>query len=232
MTGSHYAIVPAAGVGARVGSQLPKQFITIGHRTVLDYTLQALLSCSEIKHIVVILSPSHVLYENQIKFRHQRISILHEGGDTRAHTVLNGLRYLSNRIRKEDWILVHDAARPCLELTHIEGLFKELNADPVGGILALPISDTVKESDQEGRVIATRDRQYLWAAQTPQMFRYGLLNQALSMAQDTMTDEASAVERLGLCPKLVLGSKSNIKITYPEDLALAEYILRRQERYE
>lgn len=232
MTGSHYAIVPAAGIGARIGAELPKQFIQIGQRTVLDYTLQALLSCTVIKHIAVILSPSHAFHENQIKVSNERISFVFEGGDTRAQTVANGLHYFSSKIRENDWILVHDAARPCLQNQLLERLFEEVGEDEVGGILALPISDTVKESDTEGRILKTQDRQKLWAAQTPQMFRFKHLSQALTHPLTGITDEASAIEALGLKPKLVRSAISNIKITYPEDLGLAESILRQQGRYE
>lgn len=232
MQGLHYVIVPAAGIGARIGAAVPKQFLKIGQHTVLDYTLQALLSCVTIKHIVVILSPSHELYKNQLDIEDKRVSFIYTGGDTRAETVLNGLHYYSSVVRDEDWILVHDAARPCLQLTDLERLFKELEQDPVGGILALPISDTIKQADENERISFTRDRRGLWAAQTPQMFRYKLLREALMQHNKDMTDEASSIEKLNLKPKLVYGSSTNIKITYPEDIDMATYILKAQDRYE
>ncbi|KXW55719.1 2-C-methyl-D-erythritol 4-phosphate cytidylyltransferase [Ferrovum sp. PN-J185] len=232
MQGLHYVIVPAAGIGARIGAAVPKQFLKIGQHTVLDYTLQALLSCVTIKHVVVILSPSHDLYKNQLDTKDERVSFITTGSDTRAKTVLNGLHYYSSFVRDEDWILVHDAARPCLQLADLERLFKELEQDPVGGILALPISDTIKQADGKERIDFTRDRKDLWASQTPQMFRYKLLKEALAQHHIDTTDEASSIEKLNLKPKLVQGSSTNIKITYPEDINIATYILKAQGRYE
>jgi 2-C-methyl-D-erythritol 4-phosphate cytidylyltransferase len=152
------------------------------------------------------------------------------GGETRRDSVYNGLVAAMAAVDADDWVLVHDAARPCLPRSDLESLIKETSADQIGGILALPASDTVKKAqkDEAGtqRIAGTEDRSQLWLAQTPQMFRAGLLAQALRRAKGAVTDEASAVEQMGLKPRLVLGSRRNLKVTFPEDLALAEAILK------
>lgn len=148
----------------------------------------------------------------------------HCGGETRAQTVLNGLECLT--AHDKDWILVHDAARPGLNSTLLERLLQSLAEDPVGGLLALPVADTLKQATPDQRVTCTRPRTSMWQAQTPQMFRYGLLKQALRMATEAPTDEAQAIEALGLQPKLVLGSHSNFKVTYPEDMHLMSIFLQ------
>jgi 2-C-methyl-D-erythritol 4-phosphate cytidylyltransferase len=159
-----------------------------------------------------------------------KLALLYCGGPTRRDTVYNGL--MAAKLRDDDWVLVHDAARPCLGAKDFNHLIKETKNDAVGGILALPVADTVKKAakDEAGaqRVAATEDRAQLWLAQTPQMFRAGLLARALKQAPGSVTDEASAVEKLGLRPRLVTGSRENIKVTYPEDVAIAEAILARR----
>ena len=157
---------------------------------------------------------------------------LHCGGASRRDSVLNGLQAMSDGLDADDWMLVHDAARPCLPPSDLGKLLEEGKADAIGAILALPVAETVKTAakDEAGvqRIAATQDRSQLWLAQTPQMFRAGLLTQALAGSPEA-TDEASAVERLGLRPRLVLGSRENLKVTYPEDLAIAESILARRK---
>lgn len=159
-----------------------------------------------------------------------RIEPLYCGGATRAESVHNGLIAAMAGIDADDWVLVHDAARPCLPRADLERLIAECSADAIGGILALPVAETVKRvaKDEAGvaRIAKSEDRSQLWLAQTPQMFRVGLLAQALHAAKGEVTDEASAVEQLGLQPRLVTGSRRNIKVTYAEDLAIAEAILR------
>ena len=156
---------------------------------------------------------------------------LYCGGETRRDSVLNGLVAVRGTVDADDWILVHDAARPCLPALDLQGLLKEGSGDAVGAILALPVAETVKKAgkDEAGtaRVSATEDRSQLWLAQTPQMFRAGLLAQALERCPGA-TDESSAVEQIGLKPRLVAGSRENLKVTYPEDLAIAEAILARR----
>ena len=161
-----------------------------------------------------------------------RLQPVYCGGATRRDSVFNGLVSAMAELDVSDWVLVHDAARPCLPRKDLDTLLKEIENDEIGGILALPVSDTVKRAakDEAGaqRIAATEDRAQLWLAQTPQMFRAGLLMQALQKARGTVTDEASAVEQLGLKPRLVAGSRENLKVTYPEDVAIAEAILSRR----
>jgi 2-C-methyl-D-erythritol 4-phosphate cytidylyltransferase len=154
-----------------------------------------------------------------------KLQPLYCGGETRRDSVYNGLIAAMATLEADDWILVHDAARPCLPGKDLEALVRETQDDEVGGILALPVADTVKRA-QQGRIEATEDRSRLWLAQTPQMFRAGLLIQALKRAKGAPTDEAAAVEQLGLRPRLVAGSRENLKVTWPEDLAIAEGILK------
>jgi 2-C-methyl-D-erythritol 4-phosphate cytidylyltransferase len=154
-----------------------------------------------------------------------KLEPLYCGGETRRDSVYNGLVAAMAAVESDDWMLVHDAARPCLPRKDLETLVRETQNDEVGGILALPVADTVKKAFQS-RIESTEDRARLWLAQTPQMFRAGLLLHALQRAQGTPTDEAAAVEQLGLKPRLVAGSRENLKVTWPEDLAIAESILR------
>lgn len=159
-----------------------------------------------------------------------KLAPLYCGGETRRDSVYNGLLAVMAAVQADDWMLVHDAARPCLPRKDLEALMRETQNDAVGGILALPVAETVKKAakDESGaqRVVATENRSLLWLAQTPQMFRAGLLLQALRRAKGAPTDEAAAVESLGLRPRLVAGSRENLKVTWPEDLAIAEGILK------
>jgi 2-C-methyl-D-erythritol 4-phosphate cytidylyltransferase len=156
-----------------------------------------------------------------------RVEPLYCGGDSRRDSVYNGLVASRDEIHADDWVLVHDAARPCLPSRDLQAVISEAQADEVGAILALPVAETVKRA-QHNRIVATEDRTQLWLAQTPQLFRAGLLLQALQRARGPVTDEASAVEQMGLKPRLVAGSRENIKVTWPEDLAMAESILQRR----
>ncbi len=153
------------------------------------------------------------------------------GGEARAYSVFNGLLAARDEIGEDDWVLVHDAVRPCLALETIERLIETVRSEPTGGLLALPAVDTMKRGDAEGYVLQTEAREHLWQAQTPQMFRYRLLLEALrAIGPAAATDEAAAIERLGLRPKLVMGDSRNLKVTYPQDLAVAETLLRGMER--
>ena len=197
---------------------------------LIRHTIRALLSEPRVAKVVVVLSPEDTdwhegcLPDNAAG----RVRVIRLGGATRADSVFNGINWLLNQpnVDSSDWVLVHDAARPCLSPTQIEALLTQLNDDPVGGLLAIPVADTVKHANVEDRVDGTVDRRQLWLAQTPQMFRLQLLAQALSTIDPALaTDESSAVEALGLQPKLVPGSLSNLKVTYPQDLPLASAIL-------
>ena len=222
----HFAIVPAAGSGSRFGAGRPKQYLDLLGRPLIYHTIAALLASPAIDRVWVVLAPDDAEWA-----RHDwselgpRLETLRCGGETRADSVRNGLQAAALVAADDDWVLVHDAARPCLSLAMIDALFAELADDPVGGILAVPVADTLKRADTAQRVAATEPREGLWQAQTPQMFRYGRLRAALENCS-AVTDEAGAIEALGLRPRLVRGDATNLKVTYPADLALAAMILR------
>lgn len=209
---------------------VPKQFQPIVGKPMLWHSVRA-LAVAPIEMVFVVLARDDRQFAAQDWSAFKgRIEPLYCGGATRAESVHNGLIAAMAAIDADDWVLVHDAARPCLPRADLERLIAECSGDAIGGILALPVADTVKRiaKDEVGiaRIARSEDRSQLWLAQTPQMFRVGLLAQALHAATGEVTDEASAVEQLGLQPRLVLGSRRNIKVTYLEDLAIAEAILR------
>ena len=222
----HYAIVPAAGSGSRFGAEKPKQYLDLLGRPLIFHTLKALTACPDIERVWVVLAPDNPWWPRyDWSELGAKLETVRCGGATRAESVTNGLQAAAMVAADDDWVLVHDAARPCLSAAMLDALFADLAQDPVGGILAVPVADTLKRADTEQRVAATEPRDGLWQAQTPQMFRYGLLCDALQKCRD-VTDEAGAVEALGLKPKLVRGDATNLKVTYPADLALAAMILR------
>lgn len=222
----HFAIVPAAGSGARFGAEKPKQYLDLLGRPLIYHTLAVLTACPDIERVWVVLSPDDRDW-NQHDWSElgPKLETLRCGGTTRAESVTNGLQAAAMVATDADWVLVHDAARPCLSLAMLDALFSELAEDPVGGILAVPVADTIKRADGEQRVAATEPRDGLWRAQTPQMFRYGQLKKALEMTSN-VTDEAGAIEAAGMKPRLVKADSTNLKVTYPADLALAAMILR------
>ena len=228
-----FALIPAAGSGSRVGEALPKQYIQLAGKPMIHHAIDTLCSNKRIAHVIVVLSPddSHWPQHDWSEFS-SKLVVLNCGGATRAESVLNGLSTLetSIAIADEDWVMVHDAARPCLTSIQLEKLLDELTNDDIGGLLAIPVADTLKRSDTNQRATITEPREGLWQAQTPQMFRYRILTNALSSADGiNVTDDASAIEALGLHPKLVLGDSNNFKVTYPQDLALAELILQKRK---
>ena len=223
-----HVLIPAAGAGVRMGGASPKQYLDIAGRPLLWHALNALCSHARIDHVFLVLAAGDSLFARHDwrDFR-DRLTPLYCGGATRAASVFNGLLAIHDVAAENDWILVHDAVRPCLRAADIERLSAELEGDSTGGLLAVPLSDTLKRAQRDMRVVRTEPREDLWLAQTPQMFRYRLLLEALRRADPgAVTDEASAIEALGLKPKLVAGDPRNIKVTYPEDLALAELILK------
>lgn len=222
----HYAIVPAAGSGSRFGAEKPKQYLDLLGRPLIFHTLKALTACPDIERVWVVLAPDDPWWpRTDWSELGAKLETVRCGGATRAESVSNGLQAAAMVAADDDWVLVHDAARPCLSPAMLDALFADLANDPVGGILAVPVADTLKRADAEQRVAVTEPRDGLWQAQTPQMFRYGLLCDALQKCRD-VTDEAGAVEALGLRPKLVRGDATNLKVTYPADLPLAAMILR------
>ena len=224
-----WAIVPAAGRGARFGSRTPKQYTRLNGRPMLSWTLRALLAERSITGIMVALSPGDRRFVRLPESRDPRVQTC-IGGAQREDSVRASLAALGGNAQDADWVLVHDAARPCLARPDLRRLLSELSQDPVGGLLAVPVSDTLKAADDAGRARRTVPRDGLWRALTPQMFRYGLLSRALALCAERarpVTDEASAVEAIGLRPRLVTGRNDNIKVTSREDAALAASILRR-----
>ncbi len=221
-----YALVPCAGVGARSGSGMPKQYVQIAGRAMVAHTLAALGAVRRIVGTLVVLAPDDDRFESQVpSFAGDRRWVARCGGATRAHSVANGLGELLGRgARPGDWVLVHDAARCLIRPEWVDRLIDACLDDAVGGLLALPLADTLK-SEHEGRVRATLPRGDKWAAQTPQMFRLGLLQQALAQAGGDVTDEASAVEQLGHAPRLVAGALENFKLTFAGDFDLAQRLL-------
>lgn len=222
-----YALVPAAGQGLRAGAGQPKQYAPVGGRIVLDRTLQALARVARLHGTLVVLSPDDAVFEHALPgWVGPGRWVAREGGASRAATVGQGLSTLLRQgASPDDWVLVHDAARCLLRPLWVDRLIDACQDDDVGGLLALPVADTLKQATAEGRVAATVDRSGKWAAQTPQMFRIGLLREALLLAGDRVTDEASAIEAMGLSPLLVRGDARNLKVTWPEDFALAERLL-------
>jgi 2-C-methyl-D-erythritol 4-phosphate cytidylyltransferase len=224
-------VVPAAGSGSRMQSSIPKQYLPLCHKTVLDQTLSCLLSVPDTAGIVLVLSADDSYFVRSVFASHPKICRV-DGGQERADSVLAGLKFLENKVADDDWVLVHDAARPCVTQESIETLKNELVDNHVGGILAIPVADTLKVVDSKNSILKTIDRSSLWQAQTPQMFRYALLLAALEKAkvnQQAVTDEASAIELAGLSARIIVGSSDNIKITRPADLDMAEFILQKQK---
>lgn len=225
----HFAIVPAAGSGSRMVSDLPKQYLSLLGKPLIRHALETLCAAPEIDKVFVVLSVGDALWaQYDWSDLAPKLVPLFCGGATRADSVLAGLRAISAEAAQSDWVLVHDAARPCLAPWHIDRLVRELAHDEAGGLLAVPVADTLKRADTQRRILQTVPRDSLWQAQTPQMFRYVMLRRALEGARD-VTDEASAIEAAGLHPKLVQGDATNLKVTYPLDLHLAEWILKNRE---
>ena len=223
----HFAVIPAAGVGSRMGTEIPKQYAPLAGKPMLRHVLDTFAASQAITHTFVVVSNGDAYIKGLLcdaPHLAERVTAVYNGGTTRRTSVLNGLRAIREHAGDDDWVLVHDAARPGLTTDLIDKLVAALRGEAVGGLLALPIVDTLKRSIDR-RVQGTVPREGLWAAQTPQMFRYSLLCRALEQAGE-VTDDASAIEALGLHPKLVEGSLRNFKVTLPQDVALAELFLK------
>jgi 2-C-methyl-D-erythritol 4-phosphate cytidylyltransferase len=229
------ALVPAAGGGARFGGTTPKQYAPLARRPLLAHTMDRLRDALDLHGIAVAIASDDLHYDREIGIR-DGVTVLRCGGSTRSDTVRNALLALAGTCRDDDWILVHDAARPCVPQDALARLVAHLEDDAVGGLLAVPVADTLKRGDGDvdaPRVLRTESRAGLWQAQTPQMFRYGVLSRALAQpAALECTDEAQAVEALGLSPRLIRGSPANLKVTFPDDLPLAAAILASQATFE
>jgi 2-C-methyl-D-erythritol 4-phosphate cytidylyltransferase len=221
-----FALVPCAGVGQRAGTAGPKQYELLAGRAVVAHTLAALAAVPRLAATLVVLAADDTQFETHVPgWPHARGWLVRCGGATRAATVAAGLVALQQRgAHADDWVLVHDAARCLLRPEWVARLIDACVHDEVGGLLALPLADTLK-SEVQGRVVSTIDRRGKWAAQTPQMFRIGLLQRALAAAGQAVTDESSAIEALGLQPRLVAGEIENLKLTWPQDFDLARRLL-------
>lgn len=229
-TGKIWAIVPAAGVGKRVGGDVPKQYLDLNGIPLIQWTLERLLDMDELVRIVVVVSADDQYWPDLHISQHSRIQRA-DGGAERCYSVLNGLAALEGQAEENEWVLVHDAARPCVRIEDIRLLASRVQQDNDGGILAMRVRDTMKKSNKDNKIEGTVNRDSLWHALTPQMFRYARLKSALQAAIEDgfeVTDEASAMQHAGHHPLLVEGASDNIKVTLPDDLALAGFFLQRQ----
>ena len=226
----YFLIVPASGVGKRMESTTPKQYLRLENGlTIIDQCLKTILEINSISGFVVALSNTDSFFKSSSFFNHSKIIAIAEGGIERFNSVLNALNSLNETAQPNDWILVHDSVRPCVKKSDIEMLIREASKDSIGGILATNATDTVKEKNASGS-ISTIDRNKLYMAQTPQMFRFGILKEAIENAiklGSEITDESEAIENLGHPIKIISGSSSNIKITTKDDIDLANYFLKK-----
>lgn len=215
-----------------MGAERPKQYLALAGRPVLHHAIERLLQHAAVEQVIVVLAPGDAYFAQHdwTEFGAKLVPLFC-GGGARADSVFNGLLAARDAIGENDWVLVHDAVRPCLARDALARLIDTVRGEPTGGLLALPLVDTLKRGDRDGYVAKTEEREHLWRAQTPQMFRYRLLLEALHEGNlASVTDEAGAIERLGLKARLVMGDSRNLKITYPQDLALAETLLREMEK--
>jgi 2-C-methyl-D-erythritol 4-phosphate cytidylyltransferase len=228
VTARYFGLIPAAGSGSRFGGGAPKQYAPLAGKSMLHHAVERLLAAEEVEIVFVVLAPEDRTFrERDWSAFGARLAPLYCGGATRRDSVLNGLIAASSAFDPNDWVLVHDAARPCLGIVELRRLIDVVGQDQVGGILAVPVSDTLKRADEDRRIVATEPRDRLWQAQTPQLFPHGTLLRALRAAP-LVTDEAAAVEALGHRPLLVEGSTRNLKVTFPSDMEIAERLLQEE----
>lgn len=226
MAAQYFGLVPAAGSSSRFGTDALKQYSLLAGKPMLHHALERLLAAPEVEIAFVVLAPGDAEFKkHDWSGFGERLAPLYCGGATRRESVLNGIVACASLVDTNDWMLVHDAARPCLGKPELRRLIDEAGRDEVGGILAVPVADTLKRADDERRILTTEPREGLWQAQTPQMFRHGMLLRALRESVHA-TDEAAAVEVLGYKPRLVEGSARNLKVTFPGDLETAERLLQ------
>lgn len=227
-----HALIPAAGRGTRYGGDMLKQYLPILGKAVMTHSIRVFQYHPMVSSVTVILAEDDQLFESAVGLAAASVARV-TGGETRAESVRNGLAYLAEHYSESDWVLVHDAARPCLSNKSLDRLLEQGLPSPDGAILAMPVADTLKRSGESNVIMSTEDRRGLWAAQTPQLFRVGMLAAAIDRARDAgceLTDEASAMEFAGYHPKLVMGTAANIKITHAGDLAIAEALLKRKDQ--
>ena len=219
-----HIIIPAAGSGSRMGLDQPKQYLKIHKQTFIERVIRVFENIPLVDSIHIALKPKDHLWNTLNLSLSSKVNVHYCGGESRAKTVLNTLETIKTHMNDSDWILVHDAARPGVQEKDVIHLIETLKNDPVGGLLAYPIADTIKKSDKEDRVIDSPLRDHLWQAQTPQMYRYKMLIDALKSFDGIPTDESQAIERLGMKPKLIKGDFKNFKVTYQEDLSILEHL--------
>mgnify|MGYP000365573200 CR=1 FL=1 len=227
-----WVVIPAAGVGSRMGAEIPKQYLRINSKTILEHTIECFLTIDSIVGIVVVVSEEDPYWPSVALELSNNISNdlpieVTTGGVSRADTVVNGLNHLRNKLNlpKKQWVMVHDAARPCVTVSDVQAVVAVAAKHAVGALLAAPVTDTLKRANANLDVTDTLDRSDLYQALTPQVFRMGLLQDAILLGQQSnlpITDESSALELAGFKPRICAGARSNIKITFPEDLILAE----------
>jgi 2-C-methyl-D-erythritol 4-phosphate cytidylyltransferase len=225
-----HALLPAAGRGERLGGGIAKQYLPINGTPMLLHSVRALLADARIERVFIVIAPADEAFAASgcaaaLEPFRARVQVLACGGDTRAQSVLQALEAIGGMVSADDWVLVHDAARPCLPADALARLIDTLYLHPVGGLLAMPVADTLKRADSRGVVESTQPREGLWSAQTPQMFRHGALLAALRSAGAAVTDEAQAIEHAGARPQLVRGDARNLKVTWPGDPELAGHFL-------
>ena len=221
-----HLIIPAAGESSRMGSTTPKQFSNFHGKTILEYVESIFSKLATIKTITIALNKKQKYIESLNCQFSNKTTLIDCGGSNRSETVLNALSIIGEDIQKKDWIMVHDAARVGITESLVNNFIREIVDDKVGGILAIPALDTVKRVDKKQQIIRTEKRDEIWLAQTPQMFRFDLLNKALTSFKGNPTDESEAIEAFGLSPKIVKGNLVNFKITYPDDLMRIEKLIQ------
>ena len=221
-----HLIIPAAGESSRMGSTTPKQFSNFHGKTILEYVESIFSKLATIKTITIALNKKQKYIESLNCQFSNKTTLIDCGGSNRSETVLNALSIIGEDIQKKDWIMVHDAARVGITESLVNNFIREIVDDKVGGVLAIPALDTVKRVDKKQQIIRTEKRDEIWLAQTPQMFRFDLLNKALTSFKGNPTDESEAIEAFGLSPKIVKGSLVNFKITYPDDLMRVEKLIQ------
>lgn len=229
MSENYWVVIPAAGIGSRMGAGIPKQYLGLGEKTVIEHTLDRFTEHPKISGVYVAIAEADSWWLGLPCSQNEIITVV-PGGNERANSVLNALQALADVAQDEDWVLVHDAARPCIRNEDLDLLIEIVGNHPIGGLLGVPVKDTMKRTDSKGIVDITVDRQNLWHAYTPQMFRLRKLKEAMQEALTggiSVTDEASAIEFAGFQPIMVKGHADNIKITEPGDLGLAEFYLQK-----
>lgn len=231
-TSQVHVLIPAAGRGKRYGGAMLKQYLPVCGKPVLAHSIKVFQFHPVVSSITVVLAEDDQWFESAVGLLAANVNTV-TGGETRAQSVRNGLRFIADNYSSTDWVLVHDAARPCLSASRLEKFLEQGLESVHGAILAVPVGDTLKRAGDSQEIVATVERSGLWAAQTPQLFRAGVLADAIDVAQAAgckLTDEASAMEYVGIKPLLVMGSSANIKITHSSDLAIAEALLARKEQ--